>query len=173
MIQTEEEFNRLGQVNSVVGLFADKHLPGADKRNPGLPGMTEKAIEILSKNKNGFFLMVEGSQIDWAGHDNNQDDIITEVIDFDNTIGVALNFAKKNPQTLLVVTADHETGGFAIHNGSIADKVVSESGFTWTHHTAEMVPVFAYGPGASDFTGIGDNTRIGKLLIKYLQAARQ
>ncbi len=173
VIQTEEEFNRLGQVDSVVGLFADKHLPGADKRNPGLPGMTEKAIEILSKNKNGFFLMVEGSQIDWAGHDNNQDDIITEVIDFDNTIGVALNFAKKNPQTLLVVTADHETGGFAIHNGSIADKVVSESGFTWTHHTAEMVPVFAYGPGASDFTGIGDNTRIGKLLIKYLQAARQ
>lgn len=173
VIQTENEFNTLGQVDSVVGLFANMHLPEADKQTPGLSSLTEKAIEILSKNKNGFFLMVEGSQIDWAGHDNNQDYLISEVIDFDNAIGVVLDFAKNNPQTLVVVTADHETAGFAIHNGSITDKVVSESGFTQTHHTAEMVPVFAYGPGDSDFAGIGDNTRIGKLLIKYLLAASQ
>ena len=169
VIQTAEEFEMLGDVDAVAGLFYKKHPPMADERNPGLPELTKKAIEILAKNKNGFFLMVEGSQIDWAGHDNNQDDVITEMIDFDDTIGIALDFAKKNPQTLVLVTSDHETGGFAIHDGSIKDKVVTESAFTRTHHTAEMVPVFAYGPGASDFTGIGDNTKIGKTIIKYLE----
>ena len=169
VIQTQEEFYALGDVDSVVGLFSKKHLRKADKRIPGLPDLTKKALEILSKNKNGFFLMVEGSQIDWAGHDNNQDDIITEIIDFDDTIGVALDFAKKNTQTLIVVTSDHETGGFAIHEGSIKEKQVTESEFTGTIHTAEMVPVFAYGPGASEFTGIGDNTKIGKIIINYLK----
>lgn len=169
VIKTEDEFNKLGNVDSVTGLFSRKGLAKAGERHPGLPALTRKAIEILSKNENGFFLMVEGSQIDWAGHDNNQDDIIAEVIDFDNTIGIGLDFAKHNPETLLIVTADHETGGFAIHDGSIKAKKITESDFTQTHHTAEMVPVFAFGPGASDFTGIGDNTKIGKILINYLK----
>ena len=130
--------------------------------------MTKKAIDILSKNKSRFFLKVEGSQIDWAGHANNQDDIIAEMIDFDNAVGVGLDFAEKDPQTLVIVTADHETGGFAIHNGSIKDKKVSETGFTWNHHTATMVPVFAYGPGSSLFAGIGDNTVVGRTIIRYL-----
>jgi len=169
VIQTEEEFRSLGDVDSVVGLFAKKYLPKANKRTLKLSEMTQKAIEILSKNKNGFFLMVEGSQIDWAGHDNNQDDIISEVMDLDEAVGVGLAYAKRNPQTLVLVTADHETGGFALHDGSIDKKAVSESDFTTTHHTAVMVPVFAFGPGASDFTGIGDNTLIGKTIIQYLK----
>lgn len=169
VIQTEKEFNELGDVDSVVGLFARKALPGADQRSPGLSEMTQKAIQILSKNQKGFFLMVEGSQIDWAGHDNDADGIIREMIDFDNAIGIALDFAKNNNETLVLVTADHETGGFAIHDGSVTKQQITETQFTQSDHTAEMVPVFAYGPGASDFTGIGDNTKIGKLLIHYLQ----
>lgn len=169
VIQTDEEFKKLGNVDSVVGLFSEKALLKADKRHPSLSEMTKKAIEILAKNKNGFFLMVEGSQIDWAGHANDQDYVIAEMIDFDDTVGVGLDFAKKNVQTLVLVTSDHETGGFAIHDGSIKDKVVSESGFTRTYHTAEMVPIFAYGPGADDFTGIGDNTMIGQTIIQYLK----
>ncbi len=169
VIQTDEEFKKLGNVDSVVGLFSKKALPKADKRHPSLVEMTKKAIEILSKNKNGFFLMVEGSQIDWGGHDNDQDYVISEVIDFDDTVGVGLDFAKKNTQTLVLVISDHETGGFAIHDGSVKDKAVTESAFTRTDHTAEMVPVFAYGPGADDFTGIGDNTRIGQIIIQYLK----
>ncbi len=169
VIQTEKEFNELDDVDSVVGLFARKALPKADKRKPGLPELTSKAIQILSKNQKGFFLMVEGSQIDWAGHDNNSNDIIKEVIDFDNAIGVALAFAKNNIETLVLVTADHETGGYAIHDGSIIKQQVTDGQFTHSHHTAEMVPVFAYGPGSSDFTGIGDNTKIGKILIAYLK----
>ena len=113
--------------------------------------------------------MVEGSQIDWAGHENNQDGIIAEMIDFDNAVGVGLDFAKKDPQTLVVVTADHETGGFAIHDGSMNDKKVSASGFTSEKHTADMVPVFAYGPGSSAFAGIGDNTIIGRTIMHYLR----
>ncbi|MCW8930809.1 MAG: alkaline phosphatase [Gammaproteobacteria bacterium] len=171
VIRTEEEFNNLGDVDSVVGLFSRGHLSKANKRKPGLPELTRKAIKILSKNDNGFFLMVEGSQIDWAGHDNNQDELIAEMIDFDDTIGVALDFAKIDSQTLILVTADHETGGFAIHDGSINAKKVTESEFTGSKHTAEMVPVFAYGPGASEFSGIGDNTKIGKTIIKYMKQA--
>ena len=79
-----------------------------------LPDATKMALDKLSKNKDGFFLMVEGAQIDWAGHDNDADYLITELLDFDKTIGVALDFAANNAETLVIVTADHETGGFTL-----------------------------------------------------------
>ncbi|MFV1950995.1 MAG: alkaline phosphatase [Nitrospinota bacterium] len=169
VVRSVEEFLKLGDVDSAAGFFSANHPPKENDRKPRLSELTRKAIEILSKNKSGFFLMVEGSQIDWAGHDNNQDYIIAEMVDFDNAVGVGLDFAEKDSQTLVIVTADHETGGFAIHDGSMQDKKVSESGFTWKKHTATMVPVFAYGPGRSVFAGIGDNTIVGKTIIQYLQ----
>jgi len=170
VIKTAQEFNNLGEVNSLVGLFSKKHMPKTAKRKPDLAAMTQKAIEILAKNKNGFFLMVEGSQIDWGGHAEEQDYVTSEVIDFDKAVGVALDFAQSNKNTLIIVTSDHETGGFAIHDGSIKDKKITESAFTHSHHTAAMVPVFAYGPKAADFTGIGDNTKIGKNIISYINS---
>jgi len=91
------------------------------------------------------------------------------MIDFDNAVGVGLEFAKSNSQTLVLVTADHETGGFAIHHGSVEERSISDSGFTTSEHTAAMVPIFAYGPGSSVFSGIKDNTFVGKTLIQYLQ----
>lgn len=118
-----------------------------------------KAIDVLSKNKKGFFLMVEGSQIDWGGHDNKTDYIAQEMVDFDQTIGKILDWAEKDGNTLVVITADHETGGFALNGGSIGSRKV-EGSFTTKGHTGVMVPVFAYGPGADEFTGIYENNMI-------------
>ena len=106
----------------------------------------------------GFFLMIEGSQIDWGGHSNESEYIISEMIDFDNAIGEVLKFADRDGETLVIVTADHETGGYAINPGSTMDTIVS--GFTSDYHTAALIPVFAYGPGAELFAGIYENTAI-------------
>ena len=106
----------------------------------------------------GFFLMIEGSQIDWGGHSNESEYIISEMIDFDNAIGEVLKFAERNGETLVIVTADHETGGYAINPGSTMDTIVS--GFTSDYHTAALIPVFAQGPGAELFSGIYENTAI-------------
>ena len=124
-----------------------------------LPQSTQKAIEILSKNENGFFLMVEGSQIDWGGHDNDIDYVITETIDFDNAVAKALEFAKADGETLLIVTSDHETGGLTIVEGDMKTKTI-KTHFSTEHHTSVMVPVFAYGPGAEEFGGIYENTDV-------------
>ncbi|HIJ64455.1 MAG TPA: alkaline phosphatase [Candidatus Hydrogenedentes bacterium] len=168
VIRSRRKFKRLGDVASVAGLFAAEHPPQAEKRKPKLPELTRKAVEILSKNKDGFFLMVEGSQIDWGGHNNDQDYIVSETIDFDEAVGVGLDFAEADGRTLVIVTSDHETGGFALHDGSVKEKKVTASGFTSKGHTAAMVPIFAYGPGSAAFGGIGDNTRVGQLTIQYL-----
>ncbi len=170
VIQSAEEFYQLENVDCLAGFFAADQPAKAGERKPDLTELTQKAIEILSKSKNGFFLMVEGSQIDWEAHANSQDTLIKELEDFDKAIGAGLDFAQDNTCTLVIVTADHETGGFAVHDGSVAEHKVSASGFTSKGHTAGMVPIFAYGPGSSAFAGIQDNTIVGKTIIKYLQS---
>ena len=170
VIQSAEEFYQLENVDCLAGFFAADQPAKAGERKPDLTELTRKAIEILSKSKNGFFLMVEGSQIDWEAHANSQDTLIKELEDFDKAIGAGLDFAQDNTCTLVIVTADHETGGFAVHDGSVAEHKVSASGFTSKGHTAGMVPIFAYGPGSSAFAGIQDNTIVGKTIIKYLQS---
>lgn len=126
-----------------------------------------KAVELLSQNPKGFFLMIEGSQIDWGGHNNDAPYVGTEMIDFDRTIGAILAWAKKDGETLVVITADHETGGLALNGGSFAQKSI-DAKFTTGGHTAVMVPVFAYGPGSKKFTGIYENTEIFKNFKKLL-----
>jgi alkaline phosphatase len=132
-----------------------------------LPASTGKAIEILSKNPKGFFLMIEGSQIDWAAHAHAADTLIDETLDFDKAIGVALDFAQEDGQTLVVITADHETGGVTIVGGDMKAKNVKLA-FSTAGHTAVMVPVYAFGPGSVKFTGIYDNTQLfQKILNSY------
>lgn len=133
--------------------------PKLKERGDFLPLAIQKSIEILSYKKTNFFLMVEGAQIDWGGHQNNSDYLIQEMLDFDRTIQKALDFAQKDKNTLVVVTADHETGGYSIVGGSHKEGKV-EGKFTTDYHTATMVPIFAYGPGAESFTGVMDNTEI-------------
>lgn len=122
------------------------------------PATKLATLFLEKKSDKGFFLMVEGSQIDWGGHGNNSDYIISEMIDFDKAIGAALDFAKEDGETLIVITADHETGGYAINTGSTMDNIIPR--FTTKSHTAVLIPVFAYGPGSELFGGIYENTAI-------------
>ncbi|MGE5419381.1 MAG: alkaline phosphatase [Chloroflexota bacterium] len=152
----------------LAGFTAAVHNPYRLKgRGNMLPRSTSKAVEILSRNKKGFFLMVEGSQIDWAAHANAADTLIDEVLDFDEAVGVALDFAEKDGHTLVVVTADHETGGVTLVGGDIASNQVKLN-FATKDHTALMPVVYSFGPGSTDFAGIYDNTDIPKKILKAL-----
>jgi alkaline phosphatase len=117
------------------------------------------AIENLSKNKQGYMLMIEGSQIDWGGHEMNFDYMKAELIDFNSVINMVLNIAVKDKNTLVIVTADHETGGLAITEDDKQHKQFIPK-FTYNEHTGIMVPVFAFGPGAEIFGGMYENTAI-------------
>ena len=153
----------------LAGLLARGHMPKASEGRMGmLREMTLKAIETLSKNPKGFVLMVEGSMIDWGAHENNLDYFVAEVIDFDDAIGAALEFAKADGKTLIVVTADHETGGLSLIGGDIASRTVTPH-FSSSDHTASMVPVFSYGPGAEKFSGISENTFFYNIFVELLK----
>lgn len=143
-----------------IAIFAAaEHTETYPTRGNMLPVATQKAIDVLKQDKKGFFLMVEGSQIDWGGHANSTPYIINEVLDMDIAVGKALEFAAKNRKTLVIVTADHETGGMAINNGDYTTGTVTAR-YTTTDHSGVMVPVFAFGPGAEEFLGIYNNTDI-------------
>ena len=153
----------------LVGLFAKNQPEAAPTRQPTLPKMTQVALERLSRNPKGFFLMIEGSQPDWRGHANEPiQTVIDEMLDFDRTIGVVLDFARANPGTLVVVTADHETGGLAV--GEQADTLTGA--YTTDYHTGSMVPLFAYGPGAERFAGIQENYVVGRMIRRLVEAIR-
>lgn len=157
VVYTIEDLNISGS-DRVAALLAPVHLEQADKGRQGnLEKMTKKAIDVLNRNKKGFVLMVEGSQIDFAGHANDIDWLTSEVIDMDNAVRCAYEFAEETGNTLIIVTADHETGGLTLPGGNIAEKKVMAS-FGSKNHTAVMVPVFSYGPGAERFSGIHENT---------------
>lgn len=164
-----KSMNQIAKVRSgkLAGLTALEHNPDALHRDMNLPLSTYTALNILDNNENGFFLMVEGSQIDWGGHQNNTNFLVNEMLDFDQAIGQVLDFAAKDGETLVVVTSDHETGGFSIIGGDMGEGMVNGA-FSTGHHTGVVVPVFAYGPGGAEFTGIMENTEIGKKLIEFI-----
>ena len=155
------------KTGKLAGLTADEHNEVFPKRKMDLPLSTETALNILDQNKKGFFIMIEGSQIDWGGHANNTIYIVNETLDFDRAIGKALEFAANDRETLLIVTADHETGGMAVAGGDLKSGMV-KGAYTTGGHSAIMVPVFSYGPGAENFTGIMENTDIAKNIMKLL-----
>jgi len=151
----------------IIGLLGIEE-PSAASPDPMLAEMTAKAIELLGKKPNGFFLMVEGSDIDWAGHANDPAGAIRKTLLFDLAIKEALEFARKDGHTLVVVTADHETGGMAIVGGSTHGKDI-ESGWATKGHTGIPVPLYAYGPGARRFMGVRDNTEIPRIIAQLLE----
>jgi alkaline phosphatase len=142
-------------------------LPARMGRGDMLPVATEQAIKLLNRQSKGFFMMVEGSQIDWGCHQNNTDYVVTEVLDFDIAVGKALEFAQKDGETLVVITGDHETGGMAITSGDFRTGTV-EAVYGTEDHTAVMIPVFAFGPGAELFSGIYENTDIFRKMKEAL-----
>lgn len=152
--------------NKFYALLGKKHLSRANERNYSLADLTKLALNALSNNENGFVLLIEGSQIDWGGHENDRDYILSELEDFAGVIDVALEFAD-NTNTLVLVTADHETGGMSITDGKIDGSDLTMK-FTTTGHTAEMVGVFAKGPGEELFRGIYENYLIGRKLFQLI-----
>lgn len=165
----EQDLNKIkkGKKGKLAGFTAPEHNGRVAERGDMLPVSTKTAITVLSKNKKGFFLMVEGSQIDWGGHAGSTIYVVEEMLDFDQAIGEALEFASKDKETLVIVTADHETGGMAILEGNPETGMVKGE-FTTGGHTGLMVPVFAYGPGAEEFIGFLDNTDINKKIKELI-----
>lgn len=143
-----------------IGYFTanGEPLPASEGRDYLIPA-TEKALAFLDdRSPNGYFLMIEGSQIDWAGHANDAKYLISEMHEFEKVIAAVLDYAARDENTLVIVTSDHETGGFAVQPGSKLNDI--EVAFTTKSHTALMIPVFAEGPGAEVFRGIYENTAI-------------
>lgn len=164
---TAEELSEITS-GRVAGLFSSGHMPPASEGRPvSLAAMTKKAIELLSANEKGFFLMVEASMIDWAGHDSDTDYSNHETVDLDAAIGEAIAFAMSDGNTLVIVTSDHETGGMALTGGSLEQRTV-QAKWPTTGHTAVMVPVFACGAGANKFGGIMENTELFERMVMGL-----
>ena len=143
----------------LAALLAEEDLPRMTTGRGGLlPAGVAVALRRLPGDE-GFFLLVEGSQIDSAAHDKDARGATAEVVDLDRTVARLLEFAAEDGETLVVLTADHETGGLALTGGSASERNV-EAGFVAKSHTATMVPVFAFGPGAGAFAGVYENTAI-------------
>ncbi len=152
----------------LAGLTAQEHNAPMPGRGEILVPATQTAINLLSQGKKGFFLMVEGSEIDFLAHENKTPGVVLETLDFDRAIGAALKFAASNGETLIIVTADHETGGMTLNGGDYkTGKVIGK--FTTGGHTGIAVPVYAFGPGAEQFTGFMENTDIAKKMMKLLK----
>jgi alkaline phosphatase len=151
----------------LLGLFQVKGLT-TRAPEPSLAELTEKAIEILSKERKGFFLMVEGSQIDWACHDNDAGDAVRQTLLFDEAVKLAIDFALKDKRTIVVVAADHETGGMIVKGGDLQCKKLDVNWST-KGHSGLPVPVYAFGPGAEIFGGVYDNTEVPKKFAELLK----
>lgn len=152
----------------LAGLLAAEGLPAATAgRGPVLAEATSKALQLLGRNPNGFVLMIEGSQIDWRSHGNDWAGALAEIQDFDSVIKIALDYAEAHPHTLVVITADHETGGLSLL-GSKEDKQKMTQNWSTKGHSGTLVPVYAYGEGARSFAGIYENTDIFHRILKVL-----
>jgi alkaline phosphatase len=163
----ELEKMTLSPKKNFVFFTADNQPLPASHMRTYLPYAARAGMNFLNqRSEKGFFLMIEGSQIDWACHANRPNLLLTEMEDFDNTIRQVLEFARRDGETLVIVTSDHETGGVGLNQGNTRNR--PEYAFTSNGHTATMVPVFAYGPGAALFSGIYDNTAIYQKMRKAL-----
>tara|TARA_B100001057_G_scaffold265755_1_gene265945 strand:- start:3406 stop:4704 length:1299 start_codon:yes stop_codon:yes gene_type:complete len=166
--------------SQVFGLFADEHLrdentPENHSTEPSMKKMLEFSVnrskKFVENGCKGFFVMAEASQVDWAGHGNDFEYLMREMTDLEEGIKWALNFAKENKDTLVVVTADHETGGLLIEPNdprkyeNLDIKFSFNTGIGRGSHTGVPVPIYAYGPGAENFTGTLDNTDVHRALL--------
>ncbi len=158
-----EIINYAGEV-PLFGLIGYDEMPEAINRKFTLGQLTESALKHLEKTNKNFFIMVEGSQIDNVNHGNDKTGLIAELTDFNTAVNTALDFAEKDKNTLVIVLADHDTGGLSIIGGDLKTKEF-ELGWTTKNHAANMIAVFAKGPGAENFTGIKDNFEIGRILF--------
>jgi alkaline phosphatase len=147
----------------------------ADNVEPHLSDLTVQALQILTRKPGGFFLMVEGGAIDWTCHGNNAKEAIGETLEFDRAIQRTLDYLKARGEldsTLIIVTADHETGGLGIngpYKKTLAAGEEPETGWTTKGHTALPVNVWASGPGSKGFIGKNDNTYVHRAIVAAME----
>ncbi len=172
LAQNYQVVNELGSLTgskkAAVFISNEHPVPYLEGRGDVLPNSIAIAAGMLNQNKNGFFMMVEGAQIDWGGEENDQEYLMAEMLDFDRAAGEALDFAEADGNTLVIITGDHETGGFALTDGSVEGNTIQGQFVTWLH-TGAMVPVFAFGPGEEAFAGVYDNTTIFSKMLQYYE----
>lgn len=168
--QTPRSWDELAQIEKgkVFCVTDTTDTPVPAVRGDLLARASLKGIDLLDQNPNGFFLMIEGSQLDDYGHFNDIDLLMQETHDFDRTIGRIFEWAARDGETLVVVTADHETGGLTLVDGDLNEgRIVCK--FSSGGHSGVMVPVYAFGPGHENFTGIFENTDIFWKIKNLLQ----
>lgn len=176
VLHKQEEMASVSEGN-VLGLFAEDNMPKMrEGRGDYLLQATNKALEILTNNvakegKQGFLLMVEGSKIDYRSHDNDSEGILAEMRDFEKCVAAAMEYADTHEGTLVVVCADHETGGLSIPSQS-PDFKKADSGIDYRYgtkgHSGTMVPVYLYGTGAECINGVMDNTDLAKQIMAIM-----
>lgn len=144
---------------------------GSD-RGDFLPSCAQLAIEHLTAQSNkGFFLMVEGATIDHKAHNNNAETLVADILDFDKAVEAAVRFAEQDGHTLVIVTADHETG-MANVNKADAETGYASMHFAHKGHSGMMVPLFAYGPHSKDFVRVQENSDVGNMIYALLTARK-
>lgn len=166
----EEPDAKAIQKSKRLGYLPTKSKTASVNSNRGdyLPATTQMAIDYLSaRSTNGFFLMVEGARIDKSAHDNDYQAVVREVLDFDKAIEAAIRFAEKDGNTLVIISADHETGALALRDGNIKEGSVKGI-FVSKGHSPIMVPLFAYGPQSRMFTGIQENSDVSNKIYELL-----
>jgi len=191
VVQSAGELSRLdlSRPRRLLGLFAEGHLPyrydWQDEQVPELAVLTRTALELLDHNERGFFLMVEGGRIDHACHNNDANRAVWEAIAFDQAVAEGIQYARRRNDTLVIVVADHETGGMSVgtacydgfhpiprqglypEHGLQLDSLLCIS---WTTKSHSAIPVIAgaLGPGSGHFRGIVDNTALFPIMMETL-----
>ncbi|MGC9364095.1 MAG: alkaline phosphatase [Fidelibacterota bacterium] len=166
--QQQLETLDLEKTEKLLGLFATEALRQADHRNLSLQMMTEKAVRLLEKNRNGYVLIVEGAQIDWRSHERDSAGLLAEMQDFANAIRWTLDYQKKHPNLLIVVTGLNDTGGvFLIRDNQQRGQIGIE--FASSDHTANLSPVFAKGPQSERIRGIVSIGELGRILMNLIK----
>ena len=156
------------RTDKVIALLSSEAMGSAKNLSHRLADMTTAAIQILKKNKKGFFLLVEGSQIDWDAHDNDPENMLFELEDFNGAIGVALDYAETSDGVLIIVTADHEPGGLSLLEGGHGSNGFKEN---WsTHcHSGSSTPLLATGAGSELFGGVMEIDELGRRIISLIK----
>jgi alkaline phosphatase len=166
VVRTRPELENAAKTARILGIFATEP---RDTEFPGVPlaMLARWALDRLGADTDGFFLLVESEGIDSTSHRNFTVELQPALEGFDAAVGVALDFAAARNDTLVLVTGDHETGGLRVSETRQRRRWRME--FSTAEHTGTMVPIFAFGPGAEAFTGIMDNSDVGKKLLALQQ----
>ena len=158
----------------VSGQFGDTNLPYEYDGLGDLPHLSQMAataLGILARNPAGFFLMIEGGRIDHAGHSNDIERNVCETIEFAKTLRVVMDWSRGRDDTLIIVTADHETGGLQVLENNGAGKFPTVSWST-TGHTDTKVPIYGWGQNAVRIGGVMDNTDLFGVVYNGIGSAK-